>query len=78
MKAGRRSHDTRRTRRGQRRSAAVRVAIGVLALAAAAAALNWIYHVARKPTELFFPVSGALSKTPADRVSEKTRLSVAP
>ena len=25
---------------------------------------NWIYHVARKPSELFFPVSGALFKTP--------------
>jgi hypothetical protein len=28
-------------------------------------ALNWAYQVVRKPTELFFPVSGALSKTPA-------------
>jgi len=27
--------------------------------------LNWAYQVVRKPTELFFPVSGALSKTPA-------------
>ena len=27
--------------------------------------LNWAYQVIRKPTELFFPVSGALSKTPA-------------
>lgn len=33
--------------------------------ALAAAALNWIYQVVRKPTELFFPVSGALAKTPA-------------
>ena len=37
----------------------------VLALAAAALALNWIYQVIRKPAELFFPVSGALDKTPA-------------
>jgi hypothetical protein len=29
-------------------------------------ALNWLVQVARKPTELFFPVSGALSKTPAE------------
>jgi hypothetical protein len=27
--------------------------------------LNWVYQVARKPTELFFPVSGALAKMPA-------------
>jgi hypothetical protein len=29
-------------------------------------ALNWTYQVARKPSELFFPVSGALYKTPAE------------
>jgi hypothetical protein len=29
-------------------------------------ALNWIYQVARKPSELFFPVSGTLNKTPAE------------
>ena len=29
-------------------------------------AFNWVYHVARKPAELFFPVSGVLSKTPAE------------
>ncbi|MFO7276072.1 MAG: transglycosylase SLT domain-containing protein [Pseudomonadota bacterium] len=28
-------------------------------------AVNWIYQVIRKPTELFFPVSGVLNKTPA-------------
>jgi hypothetical protein len=26
--------------------------------------VNWIYQVARKPTELLFPISGALYKTP--------------
>jgi len=36
----------------------------VIALVAAAFAINWIYHVIRKPAELFFPVSGALGKTP--------------
>ena len=30
------------------------------------AALNWIYQTIRKPTELFFPVSGALHKTPLE------------
>jgi hypothetical protein len=28
--------------------------------------MNWLVQVARKPTELFFPVSGVLSKTPAE------------
>jgi hypothetical protein len=27
---------------------------------------NWIYQVARKPSELFFPVSGALNKMPTE------------
>jgi hypothetical protein len=29
-------------------------------------AVNWAYHVARKPTELFFPVSGTLAKAPPE------------
>jgi hypothetical protein len=29
-------------------------------------ALNWLVQVWRKPTELFFPVSGVLHKTPAE------------
>lgn len=40
---------------------------GLVAFAIAAVALvtiNGIYQVARKPTELFFPVSGVLHKTP--------------
>jgi len=36
---------------------------GILALWFAA---NWGYQVIRKPAELFFPVSGALSKTPPE------------
>ncbi len=28
--------------------------------------LNWIYQVARKPSELFFPVSGTLNKSPRE------------
>jgi Transglycosylase SLT domain len=31
-----------------------------------ALAANWIYQVIGKPSELFFPVSGALSKTPSE------------
>lgn len=40
--------------------------LGVLAVVAAALVLNWIYQVVRKPAELFYPVSGALAKTPAE------------
>lgn len=29
-------------------------------------ATNWLYQVARKPTELYFPVSGVLAKAPAE------------
>ncbi len=29
-------------------------------------ALNWTFQVIRKPSELFFPVSGTLNKTPAE------------
>jgi hypothetical protein len=38
----------------------------MLALACASVSLNWIYHVARKPSELFFPVSGHLDKSPGE------------
>jgi len=40
---------------------------GVIALAVLVwFALNGIYQVVRKPSELFFPVSGTLNKTPAE------------
>ena len=39
------------------------MAAGLLAVAFA---VNWVVQVARKPTELFFPVSGVLNKTPAE------------
>jgi len=42
------------------------IAVGAIVFVAAAFALNWIYQVVRKPAELLFPVSGALSKTPAE------------
>jgi hypothetical protein len=37
------------------------VVVGVAALAAA----NWVFQLARKPSEAFFPLDGALAKTPA-------------
>lgn len=39
---------------------------GVVGLLAVGAAGNWGYQVLRKPTELFFPVSGALTKSPRE------------
>jgi hypothetical protein len=42
-------------------------ALIVLAMAAVLwFAVNWIYQVVRKPSELFFPVSGTLNKTPTE------------
>lgn len=47
-------------------STPVQTVIAVVALLALSVAANWIYQVIRKPTELFFPVSGALNKTPTE------------
>ena len=45
---------------------AIQVGIGLLVLVALLFAVNWAYQVIRKPAELFFPVSGTLSKAPAE------------
>jgi hypothetical protein len=45
---------------------AVQVAFAVAGLVALFFGMNGLYQVARKPAELFFPVSGVLSKTPAE------------
>ncbi len=39
--------------------------IAVTLIVLLAPVVNWGYQIARKPTELFFPVSGRLSKTPS-------------
>ncbi|MGH8137030.1 MAG: lytic transglycosylase domain-containing protein [Steroidobacteraceae bacterium] len=44
----------------------VQVITCLVILATLALAINWIYQVVRKPSELFFPVSGALYKTPSE------------
>ena len=44
---------------------AVRIVVGTVVLVAVWAAVNGMVQVARKPTEVFFPVSGSLVKTPA-------------
>jgi len=45
---------------------AIRILVGVVVFLAVWSALNWGYQVIRKPTELLFPVSGALAKTPPE------------
>ena len=45
---------------------ALRVVLIAIVLLALWSVVNWTYQVIRKPTELFFPVSGALSKTPPE------------
>jgi len=45
---------------------ALQVLVGVVGLLAAWAVVNGGYQVLRKPTELFFPVSGALAKLPPE------------
>ena len=44
----------------------MQLALVLAVVAALALAVNWVYQVARKPTELFFPVSGTLYKSPAE------------
>jgi hypothetical protein len=43
----------------------LQVGLGIAALLAVWLAVNWTYQVIRKPSELFFPVSGVLHKVPA-------------
>jgi hypothetical protein len=45
---------------------ALRIIVATVLILAVWSAVNWAYQVMRKPTELFFPVSGGLSKTPAE------------
>jgi hypothetical protein len=45
---------------------AIRIVVGAVAIVIVWSALNWMYQVIRKPTELFFPVSGVLAKTPSE------------
>src|SRR2546428_6379314 len=44
----------------------IRVLVGAVVVLVLWSAVNWLYQVARKPTELFFPVSGVLSKAPPE------------
>ncbi|HEY1875289.1 MAG TPA: hypothetical protein VGG67_12885 [Steroidobacteraceae bacterium] len=62
----RRATRQRWLRRLRRAPVAWRLLIGGLLVAGVALAINGVYQVARKPTELFFPVSGVLAKTPQE------------
>ena len=44
---------------------ATQIVIGTVFVVAVWAAVNWMVQVVRKPTEVFFPVSGSLAKPPA-------------
>jgi hypothetical protein len=45
---------------------AIRITVITVLVLVAWSGVNWAYQVVRKPTELFFPVSGALDKSPQD------------
>jgi hypothetical protein len=57
-------------RRLRRLPAGLQVATGVVLLGLLALVVNVAYQVVRKPTELFFPVSGTLYKNPAETWGE--------
>ena len=48
----------------------LRIALVAVAVLALLAATNLVYQVVRKPTEMFFPVAGALDKRPAETWAE--------
>jgi hypothetical protein len=45
---------------------AIRLLLGAVVILGVWFAANWGYQVIRKPSELFFPLSGALAKTPSE------------
>src|SRR5215831_8356192 len=64
---GARVHARRRALRAFRAvPLAVQLFVGVIAVVVLWYAANWVVQVVRKPTELFFPVSGTLNKSPAE------------
>jgi hypothetical protein len=50
----------------QRAPLHMKIMVGAVFLLALWLGVNWIYQVIRKPSELFFPVSATLNKTPAE------------
>jgi len=50
----------------QRLTPTTQICVSIVVLFAASFVINWVYQVVRKPSELLFPVSGVLYKTPAE------------
>jgi hypothetical protein len=50
----------------RRASALKKIVVGAALVLTLSLCVNWIYQVIRKPTELFFPVSETLYKTPSE------------
>jgi hypothetical protein len=48
----------------------MQIVVSVAVAAVLAVTINFVYQVVRKPTELFFPVSGTLYKSPAETWDE--------
>ncbi|HEV8110959.1 MAG TPA: hypothetical protein VGP97_25885 [Burkholderiales bacterium] len=48
----------------------LRILAAGIAVVVALAAANWVFQALRKPSEVFFPLDGALAKTPAQTWSE--------
>ena len=69
-RAGWRPHALRAWRRLNALPRAVRIPIFAILALALFAATNLVYQVVRKPTEMFFPVAGALDKRPAETWEE--------
>jgi hypothetical protein len=59
-------HLQRWWRRFRRAPRLAQVIIGAALILTLCLTVNWIYQVIRKPSELFFPVSGTLYKTPTE------------
>ena len=49
-----------------RTSPSIQVGVGITIVLTIGLMLNWTFQVIRKPSELFFPISGTLLKTPAE------------
>ena len=45
---------------------AIRILVATVVVLVVWSTANWLYQVVRKPTELFFPVSGAVAKAPPE------------
>ncbi len=61
------AHLRRRWRRAYwHASVLAKIIVGGTVVLTLALAINWVYQVIGKPSELFFPVSGALYKTPSE------------